>query len=80
MNGHETSPRDQFDENTKSDESEEENSLITPGNGHEKEEPNSLTNGKKNGEATATAAAAVSDEAEKEANNGSDSTSRRIFE
>lgn len=78
VNGHETSLRDQPDENTKSDESEEESSLATPGNGHEKEETNNLTNGKNNGEATAAAATAVSDQTA--SNNGSETTARRIFE
>ena len=81
MNGHGTSPRDKVDENTKSDESEEENSLIPSGNGHEQDESTNLTNGKKNGGLTA-AAAATSDEGDKAmaTNNESDATSRRIFE
>jgi hypothetical protein len=86
MNGHETSPRDKLD--NKSDESEDENPVIQPGNGHEQEEKINLTNGKNDTEQDANeqAATPISDDTDKTAaaaaaaTNESDATSRRRFE
>jgi len=83
MNGHETSSREKFD--NKSDESDEENPIIQPGNGRDKEEQINLTNGKNNTEqelneqAAMAAAAAISGDSNKPitTTNESDATSRR---
>ncbi len=87
MNGHENSPREKPD--NKSDESDEENPVIQPGNGHEKEEEkNNLTNGKNNTEqdlneqVAMAAAAAISGDSDKPTitTNEDDPISRRKFQ
>ncbi|CAF2422697.1 unnamed protein product [Rotaria sp. Silwood2] len=81
MNGHQ-SPSIEKPEN-KSDESDEENPIIQPGNGHENEQQTNLTNGKNNTEqelneqaAMAAAAAILGDSNKQTTSNESDATSR----